>query len=62
MKIIRYQDAEGRIYYASEQADGTARRIEGDIFGRHVVTSDVVRPGLLLAPVVPIQILYTCLN
>ena len=56
MKIIRYQDAEGRIHYASEQADGTARRIDGEIFGRHAVTSEVVHPGRLLAPVVPTQI------
>ena len=62
MKIIRYQDAQGRIHYASEHADGTARRIDRDIFGRHVVTSDIVRPGRLLAPVVPTQILCIGLN
>jgi 2-keto-4-pentenoate hydratase/2-oxohepta-3-ene-1,7-dioic acid hydratase in catechol pathway len=62
MKIIRYQDAEGRIHYASEQTDGTARRIDGDVFGRHVVTGDVVRPGRLLTPVVPTQILCIGLN
>ncbi len=62
MKIIRYQDAEGRIHYASEQADGTARRIDGEIFGRHAVTSEVVHPGRLLAPVVPTQILCIGLN
>lgn len=27
MKIIRYLETEGRIYYASEQADRTARHI-----------------------------------
>lgn len=62
LKIIRSQDAEGRIHFASEQADGTARRIDGDIFGPHVVTGDVERPGRLLALVVPTQILRIGLN
>jgi 2-keto-4-pentenoate hydratase/2-oxohepta-3-ene-1,7-dioic acid hydratase in catechol pathway len=62
MRIIRYQDTQGRPHYASEQADGSARRIEGDIFGHYTVTEDVVRPLRLLAPVVPTQILCIGLN
>lgn len=62
MKIIRYQDKKGHFYHACEQPDRTARRIYGDIFCRHVVPADIVKPDQLPAPVVPTQILCTGLN
>lgn len=62
MKIIRYQDAAGRIHHGRENADGTAHRIEGDILGAFAVTADNADIAKLLAPIVPSQILCIGLN
>ncbi len=62
MKIIRYLDRAGQAHFASEQPDGSALVIEGDIFCEHRVTArraDVVK---LLAPVVPTQMVCIGLN
>ncbi len=57
MKIIRYQDSNGRVSYGAED-----RRIEGDLFGRFTVTSEKADVKKLLAPIVPLQILCIGLN
>ncbi len=62
MKIIRYQDSQGIIHYASQQPDGSALEIEGDIFGSHKVTSRKAQVAKLLAPVQPTAILCIGLN
>ena len=62
MKIIRYLDRSGRVHHASQQPDGRALRIEGDIFGSPVVTKEVADVAKLLAPIVPAQILCIGLN
>ncbi|MGA1540626.1 MAG: fumarylacetoacetate hydrolase family protein [Chthoniobacterales bacterium] len=62
MKIILYQEPGGNIRHASEQADGTALRIEGDIFGDFKVTSESAQVAKLLAPVAPAAILCIGLN
>lgn len=62
MKIIRYQEPGGNTHHASEQADGTALRIEGDIFGDFRVTSEAAQVAKLLAPVAPTAILCIGLN
>ncbi|MBL9214036.1 MAG: fumarylacetoacetate hydrolase family protein [Opitutaceae bacterium] len=62
MKIIRYRDSAGRIHYGSEQKDGSALRIEGDILGTHRVTSEKADVTKLLAPIQPTQILGIGLN
>jgi len=51
MKIIRYQDIHGATGYAAQQPDGSAHRIEGDVFGRFAVTQSRVAAQRLLAPV-----------
>jgi 2-keto-4-pentenoate hydratase/2-oxohepta-3-ene-1,7-dioic acid hydratase in catechol pathway len=61
MKIIRHQTASGPAY-ASLQPDGSAREITGDLFGSYQVTDKVVKPGKILAPVVPANILAIGLN
>lgn len=53
MKIIRYQDPDGLIGYAAEQADGLPFCIRGDIFGAFEVTRQPATVMRLLAPVVP---------
>ncbi|MDI1334914.1 MAG: fumarylacetoacetate hydrolase family protein [Lacunisphaera sp.] len=62
MKIVRYRDPAGRDHYGAEQADGSVRRIAGDIFGDYQVTPDKAAVAKLLAPVVPTQILGVGLN
>ncbi|MFI5356418.1 MAG: fumarylacetoacetate hydrolase family protein [Opitutales bacterium] len=61
MKIIRHLTSAGPAY-AALQADGSAREISGPIFGDHHVTDRLVKPGKLLAPVAPTQILCIGLN
>jgi 2-keto-4-pentenoate hydratase/2-oxohepta-3-ene-1,7-dioic acid hydratase in catechol pathway len=62
MKIIRYQDAAGAIHHGAEQADGSVRRIAGDIYGKFEVTGEPAAVGKLLAPIAPAQILCIGLN
>lgn len=61
MKIIRHLTPTGPAY-AALQPDGSARVIAGDIYGTPRVTDQVVKPGKLLAPIVPTQILCIGLN
>jgi 2-keto-4-pentenoate hydratase/2-oxohepta-3-ene-1,7-dioic acid hydratase in catechol pathway len=62
MKLIRYLDSSGRAHCGSEQPDGSALRIEGDIYGVYRVTTERADVRKLLAPVVPTQILCIGLN
>lgn len=62
MKIIRYLDSAGHVHFGCEQADGSALRIAGDIYGAHRVTTERADVRKLLAPIVPTQILCIGLN
>jgi 2-keto-4-pentenoate hydratase/2-oxohepta-3-ene-1,7-dioic acid hydratase in catechol pathway len=62
MKIIRYEDTTGNIAYAAQRPDGSARRIEGDIFGEHRLTNEPADVHKLLAPVAPVAFLCIGLN
>jgi 2-keto-4-pentenoate hydratase/2-oxohepta-3-ene-1,7-dioic acid hydratase in catechol pathway len=62
MKIIRYIGPGGREGYAAEGDDGTARAIEGDVFGEFRVTERRAEVRKLLAPVAPVAILAIGLN
>ena len=62
MKLIRHQANDGSIQYAALQPDGTARRLEGDLFGAHRVTDETVSPGKILAPLQPTAIFCIGLN
>jgi 2-keto-4-pentenoate hydratase/2-oxohepta-3-ene-1,7-dioic acid hydratase in catechol pathway len=62
MRLVRYQDSAGNIFYGSQQADGSALKLDGNPFSGLTPTgqkADVVR---LLAPVAPTQILCIGLN
>jgi len=61
MKILRHLTPTGPAY-AALQPDGSARAIAGDILGEFKVTDNVVKPGKLLAPLVPVSILAIGLN
>lgn len=62
MKIIRYRDTQGKIHHGAQAPDGTALRIDGDIYGDHRVSPHPANIAQLLAPVVPTQILCIGLN
>jgi 2-keto-4-pentenoate hydratase/2-oxohepta-3-ene-1,7-dioic acid hydratase in catechol pathway len=62
MKIIRYLDPEGRTRLGSLQPDGSAREIEGDLFGDFRPTSARANVKKILAPVAPVAILCIGLN
>ncbi|HEY5079673.1 MAG TPA: fumarylacetoacetate hydrolase family protein [Opitutaceae bacterium] len=61
MKIIRYMGPSGPAY-AALQPDGSAREISGDLFGSFHATDKSVKPGKILAPVSPVNILAIGLN
>ena len=62
MKILRYLSTSGETRHAAQQPDGSARVIDGDIFGEHRVTDAVADIAQVLAPVVPSSILCIGLN
>lgn len=59
--MIRHATAQGPAY-ASLQPDGSARSLEGDLFGYFRATERHVTAGTLLAPVVPTTIVCIGLN
>ena len=61
MKLLRHLTPSGPVY-AALQPDGSAREVAGDIFGDFRVTDRVVKPGKLLAPVVPTNLPCIGLN
>lgn len=61
MKIVRYLDRAGRAHYGSDEG-ARVRRIEGDVFGDHAVTSEAADVARLLCPIAPTQILCIGLN
>ena len=62
MRIIRYADSQGTIKFASQNADGSAHEIDGDIFGQFSVSSRPAKVKKLLAPLVPTALLCIGLN
>ncbi len=62
MKLIRFQDASGHIYYGEQVNDYLVGVISGNIFGDYMVTDEMVPVHRLLAPVEPKTILCIGLN
>lgn len=62
MKIIRYQDKQGRMGYAAKQADGSALKLAGDIYGSPEITAETAEVAKLLAPIEPSSIICIGLN
>jgi 2-keto-4-pentenoate hydratase/2-oxohepta-3-ene-1,7-dioic acid hydratase in catechol pathway len=56
MKIIRYEDVQGSRHHGALGADGSTRKIKGDIFSNFEVTQEPADVHRLLAPVVPAMI------
>lgn len=62
MRIIRYQDSHGNIQLGSQNSDGTANRLEGELFENLQDTGAPADVAKLLAPLVPVDILCIGLN
>lgn len=62
MKIIRYQDKNGKTGYASQQSDGSAVKLDGTLYGGLNSTSSTVEVSRPLAPVEPTSIICIGLN
>jgi 2-keto-4-pentenoate hydratase/2-oxohepta-3-ene-1,7-dioic acid hydratase in catechol pathway len=62
MRIIRFLDSAGQVHQGVDQGNGTALRIQGDVFANYTVTHQAVAIKKLLAPVVPAAILCIGLN
>jgi 2-keto-4-pentenoate hydratase/2-oxohepta-3-ene-1,7-dioic acid hydratase in catechol pathway len=62
MRIIRYLDSQKTSKFASQQADGSALEIDGDIFGSFTVTSRQADIKKLLAPLQPTAFFCIGLN
>jgi 2-keto-4-pentenoate hydratase/2-oxohepta-3-ene-1,7-dioic acid hydratase in catechol pathway len=62
MRIVRFLDSVNQLHVGALQPDGTALRIQGDIFANYTVTHQKVAIAKLLAPVVPPAILCIGLN
>ena len=61
MRIIRHLTPAGPAY-AALVSDGSTREIAGDILGEFALTHRAIKPGKLLAPVAPVNILAIGLN
>lgn len=62
MKIIRYQDKQGRTGFAAQQPDGSALKTKGDIHDAPEATSEKAEVAKLLAPIQPTDIICIGLN
>ncbi len=62
MKIIRHENAAGEICWAEQHADGTASRLDGDLFGGLAKTGEPASVRRLLAPLTPAVIFCIGLN
>ena len=62
MKIVRCLDNSGSTQLACRHADGSATRLEGDLFGQLRDTGQGVTVDRLLAPLIPSAILCVGLN
>ncbi len=62
MKIVRYLDSTGKVFYGAEQPSGETLRINGDIFSGCRLTAEQAQIKKLLAPVFPAAILCIGLN
>ena len=62
MKIIRYQDNNGKCGHAVQQGDGAVVKLNGDIFDSPKITTERVNIARILAPISPASILCIGLN
>jgi len=62
VKIIRYLNQQGVVGFATQQADGSALKIAGDIYNSPQTTTEPADVAKLLAPIQPSSIICIGLN
>jgi 2-keto-4-pentenoate hydratase/2-oxohepta-3-ene-1,7-dioic acid hydratase in catechol pathway len=62
MRLIRYAEPAGQIRFASQQPDGSALEIDGNLLGQFTVSKRKAHVAKVLAPVQPTAILCIGLN
>ena len=62
MRFIRFLDSVNQVHVGVDQGDGTALRVQGDLFANHTVTHQKIAVKKLLAPLQPAAILCIGLN
>jgi 2-keto-4-pentenoate hydratase/2-oxohepta-3-ene-1,7-dioic acid hydratase in catechol pathway len=62
MRIVRYRDSQGAVRFASEQADGTALELDGDLFQQPTVSQRRADVKKVLAPLQPTAFFCIGLN
>ncbi len=62
MRIIRYEDKQGNLGHAAQQADGSALKLSGDIYDGPQLTREKAEVARLLAPISPTSIICIGLN
>jgi 2-keto-4-pentenoate hydratase/2-oxohepta-3-ene-1,7-dioic acid hydratase in catechol pathway len=62
VKIIRYLNQQGEAGFATQQADGSALKIAGDIYNSPQTTTEPADVAKLLAPIQPSSIICIGLN
>jgi len=60
--MIRYRDSAGNTHYGRQAAEGSATRIDGDIFASHRDTGEKADVAKLLTPIAPVDVLCIGLN
>ena len=62
MKIIRCQNQTGKLAHAALQPDGSALKLDGDIYNSPKVTGEKIWPDKLFSPIQPTSIIGIGLN
>ena len=62
MKLVRVMDTQGKEQYGVLHADQSVTRLEGDLFGEHRDSGQVITVASLLAPIKPVDIICIGLN
>ncbi len=62
MKIIRYEDSDGKIGFAAQLPNGKTCKLQGEIYRQPQVTDQEVQVRKILAPIVPSALFCIGLN
>ena len=57
MRVIRFEDTQGKIRMGELQPDGRARLLDGELLGQLQPTGQTVPVRKLLAPITPVNII-----
>lgn len=62
MKLIRFEDASGKVLYGEPAGGDRARVLRGDLFEQYSISNDTAEVRRILAPVAPTNVIAIGLN